>query len=89
MKAEGWYVDPFGVHRERWFSDGRPTSLVRDGDAESHDPPPEATFDGTPEELPEEEEDAGADLLRADEEPPESSSAAAFDAFGGAIGGFD
>jgi hypothetical protein len=40
MKAEGWYVDPFGTHGERWFSDGTPTSLVRDDDVESNDPPP-------------------------------------------------
>jgi hypothetical protein len=40
MNAEGWYVDPFGEHDERWFSDGHPTSLVRDGAVESRDEPP-------------------------------------------------
>lgn len=38
---EGWYVDPYGTHEQRWISQGRPTSLVRDGDAEAKDPPPD------------------------------------------------
>ena len=29
MSAEGWHEDPFAVHEARWFSDGRPTALVR------------------------------------------------------------
>ena len=29
MNAEGWYVDPYGLHGARWFSDGTPTALVR------------------------------------------------------------
>ncbi len=40
MKAEGWYHDPYGLHEERWYSDGTPTRLVRDGRVESNDPPP-------------------------------------------------
>ena len=40
MNPEGWYLDPFGVHEERWISDGQPTSLVRDGGAETHHSPP-------------------------------------------------
>ena len=40
MKAEGWYRDPYGLHEERWFSDGTATSLVRDARVESKDPPP-------------------------------------------------
>jgi hypothetical protein len=40
MNAEGWYRDPYKIHTDRWFSDGRPTSLVRDNGVESHDPPP-------------------------------------------------
>jgi hypothetical protein len=44
VNAEGWYQDPYGLHEDRWFSDGRPTGLVRDGKIESDDaPPPEAT----------------------------------------------
>jgi hypothetical protein len=38
---EGWYTDPFGRHEARWISSGRPTLLVRDGDVESHDDPPD------------------------------------------------
>jgi hypothetical protein len=40
MNAEGWYRDPYQIHTDRWFSDGRPTSLVRDNGIESRDPPP-------------------------------------------------
>ena len=35
--AVGWYPDPFGRHEIRWFSQGEPTSMVRDGMVESHD----------------------------------------------------
>jgi hypothetical protein len=43
MRPQGWYPDPYGNHDERWFSDGRPTNLVRDQGAHSFDrPPPEA-----------------------------------------------
>lgn len=40
MNAEGWYQDPYGVHEARWFSDGTPTALVRDGRKEGRDTPP-------------------------------------------------
>ncbi len=40
VEAEGWYCDPYGVHGDRWFSVGHPTSLVRDDGVESHDAPP-------------------------------------------------
>ena len=40
MKVEGWYRDPYRIHQDRWYSDGTPTALVRDGGAESKDPPP-------------------------------------------------
>ncbi len=40
MREEGWYRDPYGLHTDRWFSDGRPTKLVRDEGAESYDDPP-------------------------------------------------
>ncbi|MGO9456579.1 MAG: hypothetical protein ACLP62_05965 [Acidimicrobiales bacterium] len=40
LPAEGWYHDPFEHHQDRWFSNGRPTSLVRDQGLESHDAPP-------------------------------------------------
>jgi len=40
MAAQGWYRDPYGIHVDRWFSDGRPTRLVRDEGVESYDDPP-------------------------------------------------
>jgi hypothetical protein len=42
----GWYQDPYGVHEDRWITDGVPTPLVRDGDVESRDPPPERSVVG-------------------------------------------
>ena len=39
-ERQGWYVDPWLRHQARYFSEGRPTGLVRDGDHESTDPPP-------------------------------------------------
>jgi hypothetical protein len=47
VRAEGWYRDPFGIHQDRWISDGRPTSLVRDGQIESQDEPPTDDLPGT------------------------------------------
>jgi hypothetical protein len=38
---EGWCTDPFGRHEARWISSGRPTFLVRDGNVESYDEPPD------------------------------------------------
>ena len=40
MEAEGWYLDPYGLHEERWYSQGTATGLVRDARVESNDPPP-------------------------------------------------
>lgn len=61
MHEQGWYVDPYGLHDRRWFSDGTPTKLVRDGDLESNDPPPDRPFEGSPEPLPV-GPDGGADV---------------------------
>ena len=36
-EPQGWSSDPFGRFDERYFSQGVPTSLVRNGSAESHD----------------------------------------------------
>ena len=36
----GWQSDPFGLHEQRYFSQGQPTKLVRDGGVEAYDPPP-------------------------------------------------
>ena len=40
-QQEGWFTDPYGRHDARWLSDGRPTKLVRDGQVESYDDPPD------------------------------------------------
>ena len=44
--VEGWYLDPYGIHEQRWMSVGRPTSLVRDSGTESHDGPPDRPLPG-------------------------------------------
>jgi hypothetical protein len=43
-RPQGWFTDPFGQHKARWFSDGNPTALVRDDGVESHDPPPDTAY---------------------------------------------
>ena len=69
---EGWYLDPFRVHAARWFSDGTPTALVRDDSGvESYGAPPNSTFDGDLERVPESPGSNGDDLLRADSENPD------------------
>jgi hypothetical protein len=72
MRAEGWYRDPYGRHGDRWFSDGRPTSLVRDQGIESRDEPPpgEPPLPLVP--AAEMEARDGRDLMRADEAEWES-----------------
>jgi len=67
LPAEGWYKDPYHIHDERWFSSGEPTGLVRDGQVESNDPPPDERFTG---ELVRPESPSpppGAGLRRADD----------------------
>ena len=44
MAEEGWYTDPFQLHEHRWFSDGVPTYLVRDGGKTSKDDPPDSPY---------------------------------------------
>ena len=63
---EGWYTDPFERHEARWFSAGAPSKLVRDGGAESSDPPPDEPFRHPPTRVDESQPDNGDDLLRAD-----------------------
>jgi len=65
--AEGWYLDPFGRHEHRWFSNGHPTALVRDGVIDGHDEPPALAWDGPLQEL--EEIPALNETLRADDDP--------------------
>jgi curved DNA-binding protein CbpA len=53
--AVGWYKDPYNLHELRWFSVGRATHLVRDGDVTSSDDPPAEPFNGplvAPDEVP-------------------------------------
>jgi hypothetical protein len=38
--VQGWYRDPYGLHQDRYFSQGQPTKLVRDGGVECYDAPP-------------------------------------------------
>ena len=77
--AEGWYKDPYRIHDDRWFSDGMATSLVRDGEIESRDPPPDGPI---PTELVRSETSQasdGSDLRRADDaerEAPDDRSGA-------------
>lgn len=66
MITEGWFLDPFGLHVDRWFSDGVPTKLVTDGDVTSHDPPPSAEVAEPLLRSPETESVDGSDLVRAE-----------------------
>ena len=84
--AEGWYRDPYGIHDDRWISDGQPTPLVRDQGVESHDEPPprEPSLPLVP--IDEISASDGEDLLRADE--PERKWVNPADASGGLGIGF-
>lgn len=77
MKAQGWYRDPYHVHDDRYFSDGQPTKLVRDGEAESYDPPPPGLPQVELVEAPRNQAGNGSDLRRADDR---QTSKAAYDA---------
>jgi hypothetical protein len=89
VSAEGWYKDPFGAHEARWFSDGKPTLLVRDGATESHDEPPSTDYDLPLVPVNDAEPEDGSDLLRADgEEPNGVTGDGPFQAFGASGGSF-
>ena len=64
MSAEGWFKDPYRIHEARWFSDGTPTPLVKDGDQESSDPPPDVPVSGELERIYQHEAANGGDLRR-------------------------
>ena len=66
QSAEGSYVDPFGEHEARWFSDGEPTALVRDAGIAGNAPPPDRAFDGPLIEYNGTQSEGGDDHLRAD-----------------------
>jgi hypothetical protein len=70
--AEGWFVDPFGSHEHRWFSDGSPTRLVRDGGVEGYDRPPARPFPLPL--VPAPERDAGAETLKRADDAERSSA---------------
>jgi hypothetical protein len=72
VHAEGWYRDPYGLHDDCWFSDGRPSNLVRDEGIESHDEPPGEEPPKPLESIAETEAGDGRDLLRADDAERES-----------------
>ncbi len=65
--AEGWYLDPFGIHEQRWMSGGRPTALVRDDGAEGSDEPPDRPLPNPLVRAPVAASALGADLRRADD----------------------
>jgi hypothetical protein len=63
---EGWCTDPFGRHEARWLSRGTPTKLVRDGEVESYDEPPDEEPTREPQLIePDVGPIGGADLVRA------------------------
>jgi hypothetical protein len=65
-EEEGWFTDPFGRHEARWLSSGKPTKLVRDGEVESYDEPPDEEPGSVPERVEHSAEaNNGADLIRA------------------------
>ena len=68
-QAEGWYRDPYRIHDDRWMSAGAPTKLVRDGQAESYDAPPDLPLPDVlePANSAGNEPGSGLDLRRADE----------------------
>jgi hypothetical protein len=73
MRAQGWCRDPYGIHGERWYSDGEPTSLVRDGGVESRDAPPPGEPSAPPVPLNPTPTDA-SDMMRADQSTREDQS---------------
>ena len=67
MTAQGWYRDPYGVHEDRYFSDGKPTRLVRDSGAECYDPPPAGAPEAELVAVPQIQPNDGSDLRRSDD----------------------
>ncbi len=65
--AEGWYVDPYGEHEARWFSDGHPTSLIQDGHIEGRDDPPDRPVDGLLKRVESAQDPTANDQRRADD----------------------
>jgi hypothetical protein len=76
VKAQGWYRDPYCIHEDRYFSDGQPTRLVRDGSMECYDPPPPGPPKAELAEVRQSQTGDGNDLRRADDR---SAGPAAYD----------
>jgi hypothetical protein len=66
VREQGWYLDPYGLHSERWYSAGTPTNLVRDDGTESRNAPPPVEPAAAPMPLSPAPNHA-SDLKRADE----------------------
>ena len=73
---EGWYTDPYSRHEARWFSEGKPTKLVRDAGVEAYDEPPDSPPRQAPQRIEEVEGESvgGGDLLRAEDAWGDNSS---------------
>jgi hypothetical protein len=52
VRLQGWYRDPYGTHDECWFSDGQPTTLVRDSSTETYDGGTDPYVEGPQGQLP-------------------------------------
>src|ERR1019366_7870952 len=65
--AEGWFIDPYGRHEQRWMSNGQATKLVRDGRVERTDEPPDVPPDVPLVRAPENGLASPKDVLRADD----------------------
>ena len=86
--AEGWYKDPYDRFEARWISAGRPTRLVRNGDLEASDDPPDGPLPTRFDPLdPVEVDTHGTDLSRAGSED-ESMGAAASRGVGQSVPNF-
>jgi hypothetical protein len=89
LAAQGWYRDPYAIHQDRYFSDGQPTKLVRDGGVEAYDNPPPGPCPAvalipSEAEAGDRGEAGGPGLRRADDaggDPPYSGADAARAAF--------
>jgi hypothetical protein len=76
VSDEGWYLDPYGRHEQRWFTSGHPTALIRNGAVDGNDPPP-GPLPHKPVPIADAIGDA-ADLRRADDLEANSYSAPEF-----------
>jgi hypothetical protein len=71
-QEEGWYTDPYGRHEARWMSGDSPTKLVRDGEVESYEDPPDSPPSRAAIKIePPTDSETPADMLRADGGDPD------------------